>query len=250
MIPKIIHLCWFSGDPYPDLIKKCLESWATILPDYTVKLWDAQRLGGVAMPEWVHQAIAAKKYAFAADYVRLYALYTDGGFYLDSDVQVLRSLNGLLSNRSVMGKETSGDFEPAVIGAEPGMEWIAKCMEHYSNRSFVKKDGSFDMTPLPIIVGRILREEYGIPQRDAPAGTYLNAGVRIYEAAAFSPKCRITKDIELSVDTFTVHHFDGKWVEVNLRQRAKDLLHRTIINLFGREFHGKTVNIIRRTLRK
>jgi hypothetical protein len=249
MIPKIIHLCWFSGDPYPELIRKCLESWRQFLPDYEIKLWDAAQLAKVEMPEWVSQAITAKKYAFAADYVRLYALYTYGGFYLDSDVQVLHSFDDLLGNLSVMGKETSGDFEPAVIGAVPRTEWLGKCMEYYHGRSFVKNDGSYDMTPLPIIVGETLQREYGIPQRNARAALYPEAELRIFEAVKFSPKCRITKEILAGADTYAVHHFDGKWVESTFVHQMKEFVHKTVVNLFGRSFHNKFVNLIRKARR-
>jgi len=249
MIPKLIHLCWFSGDPYPELIQKCLDSWREFLPDYEIRLWDAARLANTEMPAWVHQAIAAKKYAFAADYVRVYALHTHGGFYLDSDVQVLRSFDDLLGNSSVMGKETSGDFEPAVIGAEPGMAWLKKCMEHYDGRSFVKEDGSYDMTPLPIIVGETLQREYGISQRNAEAKFYPKAGLRIFEAVSFSPKCRITKEILAGADTYAIHHFDGKWVEPTFTHQLKEFVHKTVVSLFGRSVHNKFVNIIRETRR-
>lgn len=35
-IPKVIHLCWFSGDEYPDIIKKCIDSWRRVLPDFFI----------------------------------------------------------------------------------------------------------------------------------------------------------------------------------------------------------------------
>ena len=87
MIPKQIHLCWLSGDPYPAKIEKCLASWKKHLPDYEVVLWDTERFDLESVP-WVKQAFEAKKYAFAADYIRFYALYNYGGIYLDSDVEV------------------------------------------------------------------------------------------------------------------------------------------------------------------
>ena len=75
MIPKIIHLCWLSGDPYPEEIQKCLDTWKEHLPDYEVWLWDTKRFD-ISSATWTRQAFEAKKYAFAADYIRLYALYT------------------------------------------------------------------------------------------------------------------------------------------------------------------------------
>ena len=115
MIPKQIHLCWLSGDPYPAKIEKCLASWKKFLPDYEVVLWDTKRFDLDAVP-WVKQAFEAKKYAFAADSIRFYALYNYGGIYLDSDVEVLRSFDPLLDLPYFAGAETAGTIEAAVLG--------------------------------------------------------------------------------------------------------------------------------------
>lgn len=95
MIPKIVHYCWLSEEPFPKIVKKCIETWHKILPDYDFMLWDLNRFP-LDKCKWVKQAYQAKKYAFAADYIRLYALYHYGGIYLDTDVQVLKSYNDLL----------------------------------------------------------------------------------------------------------------------------------------------------------
>ena len=73
MIPKIIHLCWLSGDKYPTKIAKCIASWKKYLPDYEIMLWDTKRFD-LNTSNWVKQAFEAKKYDFAADYIRFYAL--------------------------------------------------------------------------------------------------------------------------------------------------------------------------------
>ena len=43
MIPKIIHYCWLSGDPFPESIQRCIDSWKRVLPDYEIVLWDTKR---------------------------------------------------------------------------------------------------------------------------------------------------------------------------------------------------------------
>ena len=88
-IPKIIHLCWLSGDPYPEKIQTCIDSWKKNLPDWEIMIWDTNKFD-VNSTEWTKQAFAEKKYAFVADYIRFYALYNYGGVYLDSDVEVLK----------------------------------------------------------------------------------------------------------------------------------------------------------------
>lgn len=116
MIPKRIHLCWLSGDPYPQKIQKCIDSWKVHLPDYEIMLWDLKRFD-IAQVPWVEQAFRVKKYAFAADYIRLYALYNYGGIYLDSDVEVLKSFDPLLDLPYFVGAENAGTIEAAIIGA-------------------------------------------------------------------------------------------------------------------------------------
>ena len=83
MIPKIIHYCWLSGEPIPWQLQICMASWKKYLPEYEFVMWDTQRFD-INSLLWTKQAFEAKKYAFAADYIRLYAVYTYGGIYLDS----------------------------------------------------------------------------------------------------------------------------------------------------------------------
>ena len=158
MIPKIIHYCWLSGDPFPDLINKCIDSWHNILSDYEFMLWDTRKID-VNSNLWLKQAYENKKYAFAADYIRFFALYHYGGIYLDADVEVLKDFKSLLIEKQLLGEEASGDIEAAVIGAEKGADWVKSCLDYYANRPFVKEDGSFDTKPVPLLLNRIIQEK-------------------------------------------------------------------------------------------
>lgn len=82
MIPKIIHYCWLSNDPFPDSIQKCMDTWKKFLHDYQIKRWSTENFDINAV-QLVKEAYEAKKYAFAADYIRVYALFHEGGIYLD-----------------------------------------------------------------------------------------------------------------------------------------------------------------------
>ena len=162
MIPKIIHYCWLSGDPYPEKIKYCIDSWKKFLPDYEFMLWDLNRFD-INSSIQVKEAFEVKKYAFAADYIRLYALYTYGGIYLDTDVEVLRSFDSLLDLKYFIGKEnTPHGIEAAILGAEKGTIWIKTCLAHYQNRHFNLGLGKFDTEVLPSIILNILSKEYEI----------------------------------------------------------------------------------------
>jgi hypothetical protein len=67
------------------------------MPEYEFVLWDGQKFD-IDSHIFVKEACQAKKWAFASDYIRLYALHTCGGIYLDTDVYVLKSFNDLLEN--------------------------------------------------------------------------------------------------------------------------------------------------------
>ena len=120
MIPKVIHLCWLSGDPYPPMIQSCIETWKKYCPDYDIMLWDTKQFNVNSIP-WTKQAFEAKKFAFAADYIRLYAVYNYGGIYLDSDVEVLKSFDDVLELPYFVCQEVdSNSIELAAFGAEKG----------------------------------------------------------------------------------------------------------------------------------
>ncbi|PZU46015.1 MAG: glycosyl transferase [Sphingomonas sp.] len=233
MIPKIVHLCWLSGDPYPDLIRQCVDSWSRHLPDYEIRLWDAASIGD-DFPQWVSEATSVRKYAFAADFIRLYALYNLGGIYLDADVQIVGSLNSFLTAQSFMGRETGGDLEPAVIGAVPGQPWIKSCLDYYVDRPFLLADGKMDTKPLPVIVGETLESAYGL---DLTARSeivrYDEIGLTLYPDDFFSPKNRFSGKVNLSSNTVAIHHFDGQWVEKGTAFYLKNTIHAGLLRTFG-----------------
>ena len=159
MIPKIIHLCWLSGDAYPDNIQACIDSWHRVLPDYEIMLWDTKRFDIHSTP-WTSEAFALRKYAFAADYIRLYALYNYGGIYLDSDVMVYKSFDDLLHLPYFIGQDFVGAFEPAIIGCEKGTQFIKDVLDAYTDRHFVKADGTLDIHNLPVMFFERLWPKY------------------------------------------------------------------------------------------
>lgn len=182
MIPKIIHYCWFSGDEYPPLIKKCIKSWKKRLPDYEIKLWDANSFDFDSVP-YVKDALAHKKYAFVSDYIRLYALYNYGGIYLDSDVLVYKRFDDLHDLRFFTGVEyRSGEeikywLEAAIMGSEPHNEDIRKCMLHYETKPFIRPDGHYEMTPAPDVITQVFINHYGWQR--SPAEAELAEGIKI-----------------------------------------------------------------------
>lgn len=214
MIPKIIHYCWLSGDAIPEKLAECMKTWKQRLPDYEFKLWDRSRFD-VNSVCWVKEAFENKKYAFAADYIRLYALYTEGGIYLDMDVEVIKPFNDLLDREYILGYEKEKGIEAGIMGASPNANWVKKCLDFYENRHFINKDGSFNTRPLPRIIYSVLKED-------------LNA-MEIFSNEFLTAKSYYTGEYNITPNTYTIHHFAGSWlspVEVlsfELRQRISFL---------------------------
>ncbi len=228
MIPKIIHLCWLSGDPFPPIIEICINSWKKKLPEYKIIVWDKKRFD-INSCQWVKQSFENKKYAFAADYIRFYALYNYGGIYLDADVEVLKSFNPLLVREYILGEEAGGDIEAAVVGAEKGAAWVKECLDYYDGRTFIKPSGNFDMRPVPLLVNSVVRKYQ----------------MKVFPYQYFSPKDYNVGRIDIREETYTIHHFDGKWVKKGFWSSLKKFLHKTIYILLSRKGHNFVVHKIR-----
>lgn len=198
MIPKIIHYCWLSNDPIPVSMQKYVTKWKELLPEYEFILWNFTRFN-IDESLWVKEAFQVKKYAFAADYIRLYALYTMGGIYLDMDVEVVKSFDPLLNRKFILGFEYDNGIEGGIIGSEPGAEWLEKCLTHYTKRHFIQEDGSYDTTPLPVILFSILKEN-NFDMNEIFPFDYLTA------------KSLRSGKITITQNTCTIHHFSGTWL--------------------------------------
>lgn len=135
MIPKIIHYCLFSGDKKPEKIAQCIESWTQVMPDYQIKCWDANSFDFDSVP-FVKDAYARKRWAYVADYVRLYAIYTEGGIYLDSDVMVFKPFDDLLNDKMFIGLESCSYLYPqaAIFGAEKGNPILGDMLHCYYDK--------------------------------------------------------------------------------------------------------------------
>lgn len=272
MIPKTIHYCWLSGDPFPDLVKRCFASWKEKLADYEVVLWDINRVEkefqGFRVSEetnytnynefhegfsvsngnlWLRQSIGCGKYAFAADYIRLFALYHYGGIYLDTDVEIIGSFDPFLAHNVFIGFDADNDLEPAIVGAIPGQFWIKKLLSYYDNRSFIKEDGKFDTRPLPTIFNDSANQLFNF-KRNGKFQMMGDQSVFVYPSDYFSPKNVYFDKIKRTKNTVAIHYFAGSWLEKTLRYKLKLIFHRILLATGGKIFHDKIVRLYREDL--
>lgn len=209
-IPKIIHYCWFGGNPLPELAKKCIASWRKFLPDYEIKEWNEQNYD-VRKISYTAQAYDAKKYAFVSDFARFDILYEYGGVYFDTDVEVIKPLDDILERGAFAGVERAGDADSLAAGlgiASPAASPVYKeILDSYKESSFVKPDGSLDLTTVVTRVSNIFKK-HGLKDVDEIQNV---AGVTVYPAEYFCPKSLETGIINITKNTRTIHHYDGSW---------------------------------------
>lgn len=244
MIPKIIHYCWLSNNPFPKDIEAYICDWKEKLPDYEFWLWNFERFPK-ENSQWVSEAFDAKKYAYAADYIRLYAVYNFGGIYMDTDVEVVKSFNNLLHLPYMFGTEGEGWIEAGVFGAQKGLPWMKDCL-NYFNKPFVKADGSFDMVTLPQVLNKIISNSREIVVSSEPEIIKNihedDSKFYLFPKEYFCAKDMGTGVVTKTAKTYSVHHFAMSWIPKN--EKFLPDLKRKLIKIFGVKFISRFISIL------
>ena len=237
MINKTIHYCWFGKNKKPEIVKRCINSWKKKLPDYEIKEWNESNFD-IGYNKYTRQAYEAKKYAFVSDVARLKIIYEQGGIYLDTDVEIIKSLNPLLKNKAFFGIESNERVNTGIcFGAEARNEIVKKMLDDYNNIEFCKNN-SYDLTPCPIRNSKILTEK----------GFKLNNtiekidDVTVYPSDYFNPKMSYGHAIALTENTYSIHHYAGSWLSKQQRQRS------CILNILKNALGDKAGAIVYKTI--
>lgn len=233
MIPKIIHYCWFGRGPLPELAQKCIASWMKYLPDYEIKEWNEDNFDVNIIP-YTAEAYAEKKYAFVSDYARFWILYKYGGIYFDTDVEVIRPIEDIVSKGNFMGFETdpnslqSDDASEASInpglgmGVAPDLGIINEMLHFYDGQHFVHETNMRNQITVVHIATKVLLDN-GLQNA---SGMQKIADTYIYPSEYFCPINVTTGRIHVEKNTRTIHHYAGTWVDK--RFSLKELLKRII----------------------
>lgn len=210
-IPKKIHYCWFSGNPIPDYLKQCIESWYKFCPDYEIIRWDESNYD-ISQNEYMKQAYDAKKWGFVPDVARLDILYRYGGIYLDTDVELRKSLDDLLYHEAFAGTEKWGNVNMGgCSGAVPKHPMIKKLLDFRSEERFLLEDGSFNQMTcgyyetIPLM-------KLGMK----PNNTVQEIeNMVIYPSIFFHPYDYMSEETVITNYTYSIHHFNGGWLDPN-----------------------------------
>lgn len=207
-IPAKIHYCWFGGGKMPDLYKRCIDSWHRYCPDYEVIEWNETNCN-IEENLYAKQAYEKKMYGFVPDYFRLKIIYEQGGIYLDTDVELVRSLDILRQDDAFCGLELPGEVALGLgFGAVVGHPVIGEMMHEYDRLRFVDENGKVNDTASPIYqTDFLLKKGFQYGNRKSKV-----LGMTIYPTWVLSPINVLTHQMDIGNETIAIHHFDGSWV--------------------------------------
>lgn len=209
MIPKIIHYCWFGGNPLPENVKGYIRTWKKYCPDYEIKQWDESNFD-VSQNQYCREAYESKKWAFVSDYARLKVLYECGGIYMDTDIEMVKNPDSLLNYRAFSGFESSATISTGVIGSECGNEWIKYLLDDYNDRKFIQSNREYDLTTNVIRITRLTKEKYKV--RMDNSRQIFGDNMVLFPFDYLCAKSYETGEIQKTDNTFTIHHFSGSWL--------------------------------------
>ncbi len=201
MIPKKIHYVWLGGNEKSADIKKCMASWPKHLADYEIKEWNESNFDIESHP-FVKTACQAKKWAYASDYIRMWALYNEGGVYLDTDNLVVDNIDDLLKNQAFVGFENENYPFTACFGAVKKHPFVKKTLDYYEGREF-EFDSNDEMKVVNTkIVAEILVKDFGCKVNNQEQ--LLDSGIKVYPDYVLCNPSNKSK---------VIHVFTGTWMD-------------------------------------
>lgn len=239
-IPKVIHYCWFGGNPLPKLAEKCIASWRSYFPDYEIKEWNESNFD-VNMIRYTSEAYKNGKYAFVSDFARFWILYQYGGLYFDTDVEVIRSMDDIVESGPFMGCEKDAnetgrypDVNPGVgLGMSRGHPIIKELLEAYKKLSFTEENITGNYKTVVDYTSELLAK-HGLTDAD---GIQVVESIRIYPKEYFNPLEHINQ-LHITDNTRSIHYFAGTWVS------RKDKLKKRFVMLLGPQIYRVLLKII------
>jgi len=259
-IPKKIHYCWLSGEEMPHDAIKCIESWKKKMPEYELVLWDKNRFD-VTSVQFVKEACEVRKWAFASDYIRIYAIYTEGGIYMDTDVHVIKYFDDLLQDgfftaleyhadkvkkenaKELLNedgtKKSSGEIftrgigiQAAVLGGIAGHPFLKSCLDWYNDKHFILPDGTYYNKIISPGIYADIMVNYGFRYKDELQK--LKHDMTIYPSYVFAGDINEAND-----DSYAIHFHKRSWQDVKKLSFIARIKQKISRNNFFRKLLGK-----------
>lgn len=207
-IPKRIHYCWFGGGRIPERYCRNLETWERYCSDYEIVRWDESNYD-ISKSLYMKQAYEAGKWGFVSDYARIDVVNRYGGIYLDTDVEILRSLDGLLQYNLFCGFESSGYVNFGLgFGATKNSRILRDILAEYEGAEFKQGGGERKPVTCPVYQTKVL-ERYGLVR---------NGRTQIKEYfTALSPEYLSPLNQygigRVTLRSFAIHQYAATWID-------------------------------------
>ena len=203
---KLLHFCWFGKNQFTEIHKNCIDSWRKYLSDdFLVCFWNESSFDYNDI-EFTKNAYENKSWAYVSDYARLWAIYTYGGIYLDTDVELLKPIDNLPDNFLAIEKDYDTIALGLGFGASKGNKVIGDILYIYNNLKFDIND-LYNNTINKHTMNYFNSKNYVLKNNEI----HNFLGFTIYPVNYFCPKSNVEKNIILTEETMSIHHYIGSW---------------------------------------
>ena len=242
-IPKRIYYCWFGDSPISKEIEKCIASWKKSCPDFEIIKVCEQNYDIYKIP-YIRDAYKEKKWAFVSDYVRLDIIYNEGGIYLDTDVELIKSIDDFLNYESFWAIERDGCYinTGLIFGAVANDKNVKSVLDEYEKASFYKQDGTLNLKACTEYTTEYF-ESLGYKREDVNQN--IN-NAHIFGSKYFCPIDYNTGDIKITDETISIHWYNMSWLkesdrlirlkEIEIRRRWPRLLQKPVCFIYRKTY--------------
>ena len=207
-IPKKIHYCWFGNGEMPEQFKKNIESWQKYCPDYEIIRWDESNYD-YKKNLYMKQAYEAKKWGFVPDYARLDIINTYGGIYLDTDVELLKPLDDLLSYQLFCGFESATYVAFGLgFGAKSNHPILQEMMQVYDEIKFLGDDGNLNLLASPTYQTNVLKK-HGLVQNGE---SQMHDNYMVFSSEFFAPINAYGVGVPTH-NSYSIHQYAATWYD-------------------------------------
>ena len=194
MIPKKLHYIWFGKKEKPEFVQFCINSWKKTLPNFEIIEWNEDNFD-FAQNTFAREAYEQRKWAFVSDYARAKILHQEGGFYVDTDMEIRLPLDEFTQYRAVCGFEVAHVPFSAFFAVEKGHVLAKKMVDFYDKLSHFQ-----EITNISIF-SKMMIDDFGAdPTKDE--FQELKEGIKLFPSSHFS--------LDLPKN-YIAHHFSGSW---------------------------------------
>ncbi len=240
MIPKIIHYVWVGNNSKPEQVNQCMQTWKQYCPDYEIMEWGNDCMDNFNNA-YVQEAYQAEKWAFASDYIRLYALEKFGGFYFDTDLEITKPIDEFRDLRFVTGFEKYNKIVSpitAFLACEKNNHIMKNLLTMYDEIRFIN-NGVNDMTTNTLRISEYFQENFDMPNNHNGRKLFI-----LDEKCHIYPYFYFCSPIPKKVN-YAIHHFEGSWIAP---VRRKNLLRISSLQLvkfsFKRNLNAKNQKLV------